>query len=145
MTPYSEIDNMFLSDIKDDTFLDFTESERQEILDGLRIKAITRFKACQKDLTDRIEAVDETEGQFNQTLTEEEKLIIATIMRKYWLNDKVYNLELLQQRMTTKDWKLTSQAEHLKNLTILKSDLDKEISRMIVSYTVYTYDVNGDS
>lgn len=150
---YSEIYNMFLSDIKDDSLLDFTESERDDILHGLLLKAITRFKACEKDLNDRIEPVSEdesetgeaVEGQFNETLTDEEQLILATIMRKYWLNDKIYNLELLQQRMTTKDFKLTSQAEHLKNLSILKSDLDKEISRMIVSYTVYTYDVDGDS
>lgn len=141
MTPYSDIDNMFLADIQDDTFLDFTESERQDILDGLRIKAITRFKACDKDLTDRTEAVGETEGQFNETLTDEEQLILATIMRKYWLNDKIYNLELLRQRMSTKDFKLSSQAEHLKNLTLLKQELDKEISQMIVGYTVYTYEV----
>lgn len=142
MTPYSDIDNMFLADIQDDTFLDFTESERQDILDGLRIKAITRFKACDKDLTDRTEAVGETEGQFNETLTDEEQLILATIMRKYWLNDKVYNLELLQQRMSTKDFKLSSQSEHLLRLINLKKDLEIEISRMIVDYSVYTYDVS---
>lgn len=147
---YSEIYNMFLSDIKDDSLLDFTESERDDILHGLLLKAITRFKACEKDLNDRVEPVSEDEsetgeaieGKFNEALTEEEKLILATIMRKYWLNDKIYNLELLQQRMTTKDFKLTSQAEHLLRLTVLAQELDKEISRMIVDYTLYTY---GDS
>lgn len=147
---YSEIYNMFLGDIKDDSLLDFTESERDDILHGLLLKAITRFKACEKDLNDRVEPVSEDEsetgeaieGKFNETLTEEEKLILATIMRKYWLNDKIYNLELLQQRMTTKDFKLTSQAEHLLRLTVLAQELDKEISRMIVDYTLYTY---GDS
>lgn len=143
-TPYSEIDNMFIADITDDTFLEFTVEERQEILDALRIKAITRFKACTKDLTDRTEATANTEGQFDETLTDEEKLILATIMRKFWLNDKIYNLELLQQRMSTKDFKISSQAEHLKNLTILKNDLDKEISRMIVEYSLYTYGVSGE-
>jgi hypothetical protein len=142
---YSEIDNMFLADIKDDTFLDFTEAERLSILNDLRIKAITRFKACQKDLTDRTEASGEVEGQFNETLTEEERLILATIMRKYWLNDKIYNLELLQQRMTTKDFKLSSQAEHLLRLTVLNQELDKEISRMIVDYTVYAINISEDS
>ncbi len=137
MTPYSDIDSMFLSDIKDDTFLDFTVDEREDILDGLRIKAITRFKACKKDLSDR----DDTLKQFNETLTEEEMLILATIMRRYWLNDKVYNLELLQQRMVPKEWKMGSQAEHLLRLTVLKQDLEKEISRMIVSYTTYAYTI----
>ncbi len=132
-TPYSEIDDMFLGDIRDETFLEFTEQEREEILNSLRTKAITRFKACRKDLYDR----DNELKQFNQDLTEEEKLIIATCMRKYWLNDKVYNLELLKQRMSTKDWKMTSQAMHLLRLTTLVQELDKEISKMIVDYTIY--------
>ncbi len=132
-TPYSEIDNMFLSDIKDDTLLEFSEEEREEILNNLRTKAITRFKACRKDLYDR----DNELKQFNQDLTEEEKLIIATCMRKYWLNDKIYNLELLKQRISTKDWKMTSQAMHLLRLTTLAQELDKEISKMIVDYTIY--------
>lgn len=136
-TPYSEIDNMFLSDIQDKTFLNYTEEERQEILDELRIKAITRFKACKINLSDR----DDNLKQFNQTLTDEIKLIIATIMRKYWFNDKIYNLELIQQRMSPKDWKMTSQAEHLLRLTVLRQDLESEISRMIVDYTTYAYKV----
>ncbi len=136
-TPYSKIDNMFLSDISDDTLLDYVEEERSEILNNLRVKAITRFKACKKDLTDR----DDEIQQFNEVLTDEECLIIATIMRRFWLNDKIYNLELIKQRMSTKDWKQTSQAEHLLRMTVLKQDLENEISRMIVDYTIYNYSV----
>lgn len=137
-TPFSKIDDMFLSDISDDTLLDYTEEERENILDSLRVKAITRFKACKQDLSDR----DEVNRVFNQDLSDEVCLIIATIMRKFWLNDKIYNLELLRQRMSTKDWKLTSQANHLQILTELKQELDKEISRMIIEYTVYAYKAN---
>ncbi len=137
-TPFSKIDDMFLSDISDDTLLDYTEEERENILDSLRVKAITRFKACKQDLSDR----DEVNRVFNQDLSDEVCLIISTIMRKFWLNDKIYNLELLRQRMSTKDWKLTSQANHLQILTELKQELDKEISRMIIEYTVYAYRMN---
>lgn len=133
-TPYSEIDDMFLNDIKDETFLDFLDEEREMILNDLRRKAITRFKACKKNLYDR----DDNARQFNENLTEEEKFIIATCMRKYWLNDKIYNLELLKQRMSTKDWKLSSQSMHLLRLITLSQELDKEISKMIVDYTVYS-------
>ena len=149
-TLYSDIYNKFLTDIKDDSLLDFTVEERMEILDGLLKKSISRFKACQTDLLDRTERISATEntpaveGQFNQDLTEEEMNILATIMRKYWLNDKIYNLELLQQKMTSKDWKLTSQAEHLLRLIALNQELDKEISRIIVDYSLYAYSV-GDS
>ena len=71
--------------------------------------------------------------------------ILATIMRKYWLNDKIYNLELLQQRITNKDWKQTSQASHLLRLIALGQELDKEISRIIVDYSLYAVDLKGDS
>lgn len=139
MTPFSEVDNMFLSDISDCSILDYTIEEREEILNNLRKKAVTRFKACKKDLND----VDNNLEQFNMDLSDEEKLIIATIMRKYWLNDKIYNLELLKQRMSNKDWRLTSQAEHLLRLTVLAQELNREISRMIVDYTVYAFKVGG--
>lgn len=137
-TPFSKIDDMFLSDISDDTLLDYTEEERENILDSLRVKAITRFKACKQDLSDR----DEVNRVFNQDLSDEVCLIISTIMRNFWLNDKIYNLELLRQRMSTKDWKLTSQANHLQTLAELKQELDKEVSRMIIEYTVYAYKAN---
>ena len=65
-------------------------------------------------------------------------------MRKFWMNDKIYNLELIQQRMSTKDFKLTAQSEHLLRLLNLSQELDKNISAMIVEYTVYSYSINGD-
>lgn len=136
-TPFEAIYNMFLGDISDDTFLDFEVPDRENILYDLLIKAITRFKACQKNLYDK----DDTLKQFNELLTDEEKLILATCMRKYWFNNKIYNLELIKQRMSIKDWKMTSQAEHLLRLTVLNQELDKEISRMIVDYTTYAYKV----
>ena len=136
-TPYAEIDNMFLSDVKDSTILEYTEEERAEILNNLREKAIPRFKCCQSDLSDR----DEIFGEFKADLTNEEKLILATIMRKYWLNDKIYSLDLLKQRLSSKDWRMTSQAEHLLRLTVLNQELEKEISSMIVDYSVYSYKI----
>jgi len=135
--PYSNIYDMFLSDIKDCTLLDFEAEDREKILDDLRIKAETQFKQCKNDLSDK----DNIEKQYNFDLTIEEQLIIATIMRKFWMNDKIYNLSLLKQAMSTKDWKQTSQAEHLLRLTVLMSELNKEISKMIVDYCTYNYKV----
>ena len=47
-TPYSEVDNMFLGDIEDNTLLVFDPDDKDEILDGLRRKAVTQFKSCKK-------------------------------------------------------------------------------------------------
>jgi len=135
--PYYNIYDMLLSDIKEHTLLDFEVEDREKILDDLRIKAETQFKQCKNDLSDK----DNIEKQYNFDLTIEEQLIIATIMRKFWMNDKIYNLSLLKQAMSTKDWKQTSQAEHLLRLTVLMSELNKEISKMIVDYCTYNYKV----
>lgn len=135
-TLHSEVDDMFLGQISDDSFLEITLTDRLTILNDLRRKAVTRFKACVSDLSDKVLGQGES-AQFVDTLTDEEIFILSTIMKKHWLSDKIYNLNSLKQRMSTKDWKLTSQAEHLGRLTLLKKDLDTEISRMIVDYTVY--------
>lgn len=134
-TPFYNIHNMFLSEIKDYTLLDFDVEDREEILNDLRIKAETQFKQCKNNLSDK----DEELKQYNLDLTIEEQLIIAILMKKFWMSDKIYNLSLLEQKMTPKDWKLTSQAEHLLRLTVLMKELNSEVSRMIVDYTVYAY------
>jgi len=123
--PYSNVYDLFLDEISDSTFLQFPEIDRDLILKKLLLKSLSRFKACKTDLL-------------------EEQLILSTIMRYHWLNQKVYNIELIKQRMTTKDFKLSSQAEHLLRLTVLKQELDKEISRMIVSYTTYNYSLKNE-
>lgn len=135
MVTYSNIYDLFLDEISDSTFLQFIEVDRDLILKKLLLKSIPRFKACKTDLSDR----DDVLEQFNSDPSDEEQLILSTIMRYHWLNQKVYNIELIKQKMTTKDFKLSSQAEHLLRLTVLKQELDKEISRMIVDYTVYNF------
>jgi hypothetical protein len=137
-TPYSEVDDIFLSNIKDKTFLDFEEDDRNIILDGIRIQAINKFKQCKLNLKDR----NETERVFNDDLTEEIKVIIGTIMVRFWMNDKIFDLDLLKQRMSTKDWKLSSQSEHLDKLIKLKKDLDAEVNTLINEYINYNYSLD---
>jgi len=138
--PYSNVYDLFLDEISDSTFLQFPEIDRDLILKKLLLKSLSRFKACKTDLLDK----DDSLEQFNSDPSDEEQLILSTIMRYHWLNQKVYNIELIKQRMTTKDFKLSSQAEHLLRLTVLKQELDKEISRMIVSYTTYNYSLKNE-
>ena len=137
--PYSNIYDLFLDEISDSTFLQFIEVDRDLILNKLLLKSISRFHACKTDLKDR----DEVLEKFNSDPSDEEQLILSTIMRYHWLNQKIYNIDLIKQKMTTKDFKLTSQAEHLKNLQSLKKSLNEEISQVIVSYTVYNYSISS--
>lgn len=129
-TPYSVVDNSFLNKITDDYLLTLIEGNLQDLIDGYRKSASVRFKQCKK-----LENRDDSLKQYNQTLTDEEVEILANLMILEWLKPQINSIELLKQSMSTKDYKLTSQAEHLLRLNNLKSSTIAEVDSLIVSYT----------
>ena len=93
--------------------------------------AVPKFHKCKKNLSER---TDEQDGFANE-LSDEEIEILANLMVVEWLRPHVNNLELLKQALTPKDFKLTSQANHLKELQTLRRDTQAEISRLLVDYS----------
>lgn len=129
-TSYDVVDNAFLNKITDDYFLNLTETELQNILDKYRNSANVKFKKCSK-----LSNKDDVLRQYNEDLTDEEVEILANLMILEWLKPKIYSMELLKQSMSSKDFKLYSQANHLRELQELKRETETEINRLIVSYT----------
>lgn len=129
-TSYDIVDNSFLNKISDDYLLNLTPEEVQSLIDKYRTSAIPRFKQCKK-LSDR----DDTLRKFNDDLSDEEIEILANIMVLEWLKPSIYNAEKLKNSLSTKDYKLYSPANLLKELQELKKTTEKDISILIVSYT----------
>jgi hypothetical protein len=129
-TSYDDINNAFLNKITDDYLANLTETDLQNLLDKYQKSASAKFKKCKK-LVDK----DDVLRQYNNDLTNEEIEILANLMILEWLKPKIYSMELLKQSMSTKDFKLYSQANHLKELQELKKETEAEINRLIVSYT----------
>lgn len=129
-TPYYVVDNSFLNKITDDYLLTLIDENLYKLIGDYRTSASVRFKQCKK-LQDR----DDELKQYNQTLTDEEVEILANLMILEWLKPQINSIELLKQSMSTKDYKLTSQAEHLLRLNNLKSSTIAEVDSLIVSYT----------
>lgn len=129
-TPYYVVDNSFLNKITDDYLLTLIDENLYKLIGDYRTSASVRFKQCKK-LQDR----DDELKQYNQTLTDEEIEILANLMVLEWLKPQINSIELLKQSMSTKDYKLTSQAEHLLRLNNLKSSTIAEVDSLIVSYT----------
>ena len=48
---------------------------------------------------------------------------------------QINSIELLKQGMSTKDYKIYSQANHLDSLKELRKETISEVDRLIVSYT----------
>ena len=78
---------------------------------------------------------DDDLRQYNIALTDEEIEILANLMILEWLKPLINSIEILKQGMSTKDYKIYSQANHLNELMALKKETNAEIDKLIISYT----------
>jgi len=128
-TPYKDVFASFLGKISDPYLADMTDNDIDAQLLKYLNSSIPKFRKCKQDLSLK------DESGFTETLTGEEIEILANLMVVEWLRPHVNNLELLKQALTPKDFKLTSQANHLKELQTLRRDTQAEISRLLVDYS----------
>lgn len=101
--------------------------------DGLKyrylLNSIPRFRKCKLDLSKR-------DGlSFEERLGDEDILILGTLMVVEYLNPLIISIENLKQFMSTKDFSMTSQAAHLKQLLDIRDTKRKEAEKLILDYT----------
>lgn len=135
-TPFQDVYDFFLSKISDYSFINLTEEELEAVLESYLKKAITRFKKCRQDLNDR----DDTLKMFNIDLTDEEKNILAHLMIVEYLTPQLLVAELLRQTLNTREFRLYSQANHIKEVKELRDKINEECEQMMIDYT---YSNNG--
>lgn len=131
-TLYVDIYDIFMSQYTDEIFnnIDFNDSLKKRYL----LNAIPRFRHCNQDLSNR----NDTTNTFNITLTDEEKLIIGVLMVAEYLKPMITSIDLMKQQMSSKDFRLTSQAEHLKRLMELRESVEKDAKQLMIEYSYST-------
>jgi len=129
-TIYADINIIFLSKINDYSLNILEDTDLEDILKNYLISSIPEFIYCVQNLEDR----NDTTNTFNIVLTTQEINILATIMIKQWLNPKTNNLELLKNIFKTREFDLFSNANLLKELQNLRTNLDKEIITLMTLY-----------
>jgi hypothetical protein len=139
-TPYSDIYDLYSGMVTDYEFLKLTVPQQDDILEGWLLSAIGEFDKSKTDLSDR----DETSKQFNQTLTDKEKKILAKYILCEWLSPKLYTLENLQNHLTSKDFSTYSPANLLKEIRELHSKAFKEANMSKMSYSHSNFDPMKD-
>jgi hypothetical protein len=134
-TPYTDIYTVFQSQISDVEFnsLSVVDAIQKQYL----INSITNFRRCSQDLNNR----NDTSSTFNITLTEDEKQILGNLMVLEYLSSQIVNLQNIKQVMTSKDFGMSSQANHLDKLLLLEEKRQKKVSKMIVDYTYNSGDL----
>lgn len=136
-TPYSVFDNRFLGKITDDLLLTMSDEGLERTIDMYRNSATVRFKQC-----DKFGNRDDELRVYEADFTDEEVEIVASYMVLEWIRQRVNSIELLKQGMSTKDYQMYSQANHLNSLMVLKKDTESEANRMVVSYTYSENDLS---
>jgi hypothetical protein len=131
-TPFSDINELFLSGVKDyqiDKLYTASVASAEAYLLPFMIKAITKFKSCKRDLSDR----NDSTKQFNQTLTDEDKTILSDLMRIEWLTKETNDILQMRLHLQDADFKTYSEAQNLKEkrelLNATRETVDKEITQ----------------
>lgn len=136
-TEFTEVYEVFLSKITDYDILQLSEEELNIELKILLKKALARFVNIKEV------SVDYDFEQFSRELSGLEVDIISSYMVCAWILPKINNISLLRQSLSSKDFQLYSQANHLSTLMELKDRLDKEAQYWASRYSLIDFTKNG--
>ena len=134
-TLYSTVEKRFVYKIEDSELIELPDVDRLDMTDAYRESAEVEFKKCTK-----LSTKDDVAREYPDDLTNEEIEILAYGMVLSWVTPKVNSLDNLKQKMSTKDYKIYSQANQLDKMTSLKLESENKVKNMIKSYT-YTENI----
>lgn len=140
-TSIREIFDLFMLTITDyrlNHLFDSSEEDFENYLSGFLEFAIVDFSMCDQDLN-----YDTLTKTFSDTLTRENKVILATLMTKYWLEKLVNDITQLNLHITDRDFKVASEAMNLREKTIRLNNVKETCSQMLVDYAYKHNDWNG--
>lgn len=135
--PYDAFTDAFLNKISEFEMLKLDDNIRTEIVDGYRKRAVSAFrKNCLVDLfttgddEERVYMVDVSDDDLDELVD-----IISEGMVVQWLKPFVYQQDLLQNMLNTRDYTLYSPAELLKRVGSAYKEAQKDFTQMIREYS----------
>ena len=131
-TRYEEVYERYRGQVRNYEFLDYDAVTREAMQLDLLKMAISDFEdVCKQDLNDREDDLLE----FNITLTNREKDILALGMIVHFVRQYVYNTDALQNGLSTKDFTLFSLANLLEKMTTLLTTTERQQMKEINLYS----------
>jgi hypothetical protein len=119
--------------------LSLTDTEIADVLHVYLITALVKFSNCKTDLSDRD---DVTLYQFNQTLSDQEKDILASLMLVEYLRSRVVTSDNYKIALSDADFKMYSQANHIKEVKDLYKEMRSEANKQMNAYSYYNKDLS---
>ncbi|MCY9737437.1 hypothetical protein M5X17_27430 [Paenibacillus alvei] len=137
-TSYFEVFDAFLSKIQDYSYLQISDQDmEQELLSYLK-SSTSQFDVCKKDLSKRSDFVREFEEDLNDTEID----ILANLMVVSYLKPKVLTSKNLEMTMSDQDFKIFSQANHIRELLTLYKEMKAEVDKVMTKYTYRRADLS---
>lgn len=125
MNTFEDVVNMFLSSISEVQFLNFNEEELFDEL-GIKVKMVIAKARVFENLS-----YNQNKGDFNRKITDVEATILAHGLIIEWLSPRIYNFELLESQMSSKDFSMFSNANRLSEMRALRLDSQIEFNQLI--------------
>lgn len=121
-TSFQEIYDRFLGRITDDMYMEWTEQDTLKDMKNILLAAIPGFEFPRFPLYNY-----NIDGEtYNVHLTNEEVNILSVLMMIEWVQRQTVSIENIRQKYSGSDFKMTSQANHLDKLMLLKQELERQ-------------------
>lgn len=131
-TNLSEIYDLFMVGVTDYRLTDLfnvSEEDFETYLQAFLEFAIVDFDICDQDLD-----YDETTKVFPEVLTRKNKIILAKLMMRYWLQKLVNDVTQMNLHVTDRDFRVASEAMNLREKTIYLNSVKEQCSQMLNDY-----------
>lgn len=135
-TESSEVYDLFMQVVNDYRLIDLfalSEDDFNTYLESWLLFSINDFGICNQSL-------EYASGTFTETLTTQNKLILATLMVKYWLTKIVNDITQLNLHITDRDFKTSSEAVNLREKTARLNVITEQCSQLLQDYAYKNVD-----
>ena len=145
-TPFLTIYNSFLNRVTSEMYMEMTELDTFEQLQGILLNAIPRFKLPRFDILNyeegyldysgtykgvesdnrEVPSIKWIGGTFSDILTVEEINILSLAMVIEWFIQQLNTTEYTKMKYSGSDFKFTSQANHMAKLKVMIDKYEEE-------------------
>ena len=150
-TQLSEVYDLFMQTVNDYRLTDLFEVSQDDFetyLQSWLEFAIVDFE----DVCDQSLEYDSATGLFPVVLSRENKIVLATLMMKYWLQKNVNDITQMNLHITDRDFKVASEAQNLREKVAHLNSVKEQCSQLLTNYDVsriewtewFNQDFDGD-
>lgn len=106
-----------------------SETDFENYLQAWLEFSIADFGVCDQDLN-----FDEYTKEFPSVLSRQNKIVLATLMMKYWLQKNVNDITQMNLHVTDRDFKVGSEAQNLREKSTHLNMVKEQCSQLLVDY-----------